>query len=486
MVELLGSWTNGDIPLFRALAGAVSGLIERGQLEPGVILPPERALAGRLVVSRSTVLRAYDELKRSGWLTSRRGSGTSVLPRAPQGPVAAAADRPLPFPAESLLFSGLANGMAISVDLSVSALPALDLVWDEYQRVDVAKLRALGRHHGYQPAGLPELRSALAEHMSASGVATSPDEILVTTGAAQALTLIAVCYLRAGDGVLVEDPTCPVALAALRTMRARLVPIPVGAQGANVHAVRRGLAGTGIRMVCVTPSFNNPTGTLMPASQRAALAELSRRFEVPLVEDLVNADIGFGDPVPAPVAACDPGAPVLSVGSLGKLFWSGLRIGWVRASAPTIAHLARIKSVADLGSSIPEQIHAVRLLGVVDEARAQRRAQLAPRLERLCGTLAAHLPDWSWERPLGGLSLWARLPWGDAPSFATQALYQGVAVVPGGVLSASGDHDAFLRIAFAAEPDAIEAGVRGLARAWTAYRPPRGVAQPASRRAAAV
>ena len=126
-----------------------------------------------------------------------------------------------------------------------------------------------------------------------------------------------------------------------------------------------------------------------------------------------------------------PGAPVVTVGSLSKLVWAGLRIGWVRAEAPVIARLARFKVLADLGSSLPGQVLAARLLRRAAAIRDARRRQACERRDALERALAAALPGWTWSRPAGGLCLWVRLPRGNAEELARVALRHGVAIVPG-------------------------------------------------------
>src|SRR6476661_5153161 len=160
LAGLVGKWPVGEGPLFRQLADALARLIRIGEIDPDTRLPPERALARHLVVGRSTVVQAYELLKREGLLTSRQGSGTWVCSPPPLGGAVAARDRPLPSPAGSMLFSGLSDGLAAPIDFSIAALPAAPAMWSAYRDVTACELEALGRGHGYMPAGHPELRAA--------------------------------------------------------------------------------------------------------------------------------------------------------------------------------------------------------------------------------------------------------------------------------------------------------------------------------------
>jgi DNA-binding transcriptional MocR family regulator len=163
---------------------------------------------------------------------------------------------------------------------------------------------------------------------------------------------------------------------------------------------------------------------------------------------------------------------VHTIGSTAKLFWAGLRIGWIRSPQAWAVRMLATKTVADLGSPLLSQLLAGRLLGRIDEVAAERRAQLRPRRDLLCRLLAERLPTWTWRRPAGGLSVWATVPHGNAEEFAELALRShGVAVVPGPALSVDEGNRRSLRLVFAGpEPD-LELGIERLAAAWADYRP---------------
>ena len=157
------------------------------------------------------------------------------------------------------------------------------------------------------------------------------------------------------------------------------------------------------------------------------------------------------------------------MGSLSKLFWGGLRVGWIRASEALLTRIARRKIIAALGGSVLSQLAAVRLLGRADEIRDLRCRELKEKLGTLTRLLTRHLPDWTWTPPSGGLSLWARLPRGNADEFAQVALRHGVSVVPGSLASPEGGAPDYLRLPFVLDPEPMEEGVRRMARAWASY-----------------
>jgi len=425
-------------------------------------------LACALAVSRTTVIRAYEQLKVEGWLESRRGSGTWILRRIDSGhqthgSVANAE-------AESTL-PGLLDGLHAAIDLSTTALPALTSVWEAAKSITVEELEELGRGYGYEPAGSEALREAVAASFTSRGLPTHAEEVLVTNGALQGIWLAASLYLRPGDRVVVEDPTCPMVLSSMRTARARLLPVPVDARGVDPERVEEAFARASPDLAYVTPAFHNPTGAVMDGPRRQRLALLARRFQIPLIEDLTVEDIALEGERLSPIAAFAPDAPILSVGSLSKLFWAGLRMGWVRGPAPIIARLARLKATQDLGSPLFSQVHAARLLALREQARTERRGQLVPRRVCLTNMLSERLPDWDWCRPRGGLSVWVRLPAGDARVFAQVVQRRGISIVPGTAFSVSERHEEYLRVPFVSEPSTLVAGIEQLARAWHAWKP---------------
>jgi DNA-binding transcriptional MocR family regulator len=164
---------------------------------------------------------------------------------------------------------------------------------------------------------------------------------------------------------------------------------------------------------------------------------------------------------------------VLTVGSLSKLFWGGLRVGWIRGPEPLIARLARIKVVSDLSSSMVSQVVATRVLARAKELVALRRKQVRAGLEHATGLIAKHLPEWAYRRPAGGLSLWVRIPAGDVGELSEAALRRGVAIVPGTVNSPEGRWPDHLRLPFVAAPETMEEGIRRIADAWAEYAPAR-------------
>jgi DNA-binding transcriptional MocR family regulator len=437
-------------------------------------MPSERLLAERLLISRSTVVAAYERLRQDELLERRQGSGTRVR-AARAGPAAAhpglgvsrALDR-------NTLFRRITEGPDEAIDLvgayllQAGGLPAIATAGLERE------LAALSQGPGYAPLGHPPLRRAIAHFLSQRGLPTTPEQVLVTSGAQQALHLAALLYLQPGDTVVVENPTYPGALDAFATAGARFAWVGVGPRGADVDALAEVVARVSPRLIYLIPSFHNPVGGVMPAAGRQAVARLIERQRTLLVDDQTLAALGFAPTSPPPpIASLAPDASILTIDSLSKLGWGGLRVGWIRAPEATIAQLGRLKAVVDLGGSLPAQLMATRLLGAFDELQAARRTILVERCAAACTLLRALLPTWSWEQPQGGLCLWVRLPYGSAAEFAQVALRFGVSIVAGPVASADGSFADYLRLPFGRPPAEMQQGIQRLAAAWTAYAPLR-------------
>jgi DNA-binding transcriptional MocR family regulator len=536
-ISHLGAWQAAPGPLYRRLAAAIAATVAAGRLPAGSRLPAERPLAAALAVSRTTVVGAYDLLREEGWVESRRGSGTRVRTLSPEllsegaalpadaamgrgatpsrggaaasAPSLAAAGGPgglgspggpggLGGPAgqgaastgeltrplrRMAFFRGLVEASGSRIDFLGAHLPAAQPFLAEEWAAAAPDVAAQLGHHGYLGLGLPALRQAIAAHLTVGGLPTAEEQVLVTSGAQQAIGLVAALYLQPGDAVALEDPNYPGALDTFNYARARLVPIPVTADGANVERLREAVVREAPRLIYLVPSFHNPTGALMPEAQRLAIARLAAETATPVVEDLTLADLDLDIAPPPPIAAAVPGAPVLTIGSLSKLVWAGLRIGWVRAEAPVIARLARFKVLSDLGSSLPGQILAARLLHRAAAIRDARRQEARERRRALEQALAAALPDWTWRRPAGGLCLWVRLPRGNAEELARHALRHGVGLVPGPTCSPRDAWETYLRLPFVLEQEQMLEGIARLARAWEAYAP---AARPGAARAAPV
>jgi DNA-binding transcriptional MocR family regulator len=307
LAERLGRWSAGGGPLYVLLAARLRTLIDDGELRPGTRLPPDRALARALAVGRSTVVAAYDELGTDGRITRRQGSGTYVA-GSPPSPYADARDA-----TGSPTFLHLLEprrGM-IMMACAAPTRPPPELI-DACQS-SLPQFAAIHDDIGYHPTGHPVLREAVATRFTDRGVPTHPEQVLITSGGQQALSLLARALVRPGDRVLVEVPTYPGALEAFREEGATLRGTPVG-----MPHLDKDLAEHRPVLAYVIPSHHNPTGAVLPALRRQRLVRAAAETAVTLIDDEVLADLAFpGQQLPPPLASY--GDRVVTIGSLSKV-----------------------------------------------------------------------------------------------------------------------------------------------------------------------
>ncbi|SFQ49220.1 DNA-binding transcriptional regulator, MocR family, contains an aminotransferase domain [Amycolatopsis arida] len=469
LAGLLGDWTAGPGPLYRKLADALARAAEEGALRAGERLPAERELATALAVSRATVVGAYDELRARDVVERRQGSGTRVR----RGRRPPRSDGRVRGGQAGRIFQRLIDGPGPLISLACAAEGGAGEVADALDEVAAHDIGALLGTHGYYPRGLPALREAIAEYHSARGLPTHPDEVLVTTGAHQALVLVAEVYLRRSATVVVESPSWPACLDVFRAQGAELVPVPLDGEGIDPRPLAAALAEHEPALLYVMPTYHNPTGLMTSEARRRRVVELAAKWDVPVLEDNAYAGRALApDAVDLPplAAYAPPEAEVVTVESLGKAVWGGLRVGWVRAPVELIERCARRKALADLGTPVIDQAVAARLvprMGEISRRRAVDQRERFALLERL---LRERLPEWTWRRPDGGSSLWVALPGESADVFAQLALRHGVEVIPGSAMDPTGAHDNHLRIPFTHPPEVLAEVVDRLARAWTELR----------------
>jgi DNA-binding transcriptional MocR family regulator len=456
-------------PAYRGLADALRVVITDGRVPVGVRLPSERQLTTALGVSRTTVARAYAELRDHGFLASRQGSGwVTMLPQA-RG---RRGDHLLP----------VGDQPHGKIDLTMAAHAADPCILAAYRRA-VDQLPGYLAGAGYHPAGLPELREAVASSFADRGLPTDPDQIVITAGALAAVAIAARALVRPGTRVLLESPTYPNAIATFESAGARVSGIDAGHADsgqddfAQVCSVPEGSGPTWAGDVSaaaeqlrpaaayLVPDFHNPTGALRSAGERQQVADALGRAGTTAVIDesfvMLNLD---GIPMPDPFACHHE--DTLTVGSLSKSFWGGLRVGWLRVPAPRMDAVVRVRLSLDLGAPVLEQLAATRLL----EDRHLRGQQLRDRLrasrDTAIAALARHLPDWSVWRPPGGLSLWCRLPEARSSALVAKAEGYGVLLAAGPEFAPEGGLDRFVRIPYSEPEEILEDAIERLAAAW--------------------
>ncbi|MFJ6522688.1 PLP-dependent aminotransferase family protein [Streptomyces filamentosus] len=320
--------------------------------------------------------------------------------------------------------------------------------------------------------GDPALREAVAARLTARGTATGADDLLVTTGSQQALTLLATALLEPGDVVLVEDPCYLAALQTFGFAGARVVPVPTDDDGILPEALDEIAARERPTLLYVIPTFQNPTGRTLPAERRAAVAEAAARHGFWIAEDDPYGELRFEGEDVLPIAALPAAADrTVLLGSFSKVMAPGLRLGHLRAPAALRRACVVAKQAADLHTSTVDQAAAARYLrdSDLDAHVAGVRAAYRARRDAMLDGLPAALPEGSrWNRPEGGMFVWATLPAGfDAGALLATAVGHDVAYVPGAPFFSGTPDPAALRLSFTTHaPDEIAEGLRRLAKTF--------------------
>jgi DNA-binding transcriptional MocR family regulator len=324
---------------------------------------------------------------------------------------------------------------------------------------------------GYDVLGRIELREAIARRYERRGIPTRPSEVLVTTGAQSAIHLVASVLLGRGDRVLMETPTYPHAVDALRRAGARPVGVPVTTdEGWDLDRAEQAFARTLPVMAYLMPDFHNPTGRSMTAAERDVFLLAGERAGSVLVLDETTSELDIDRGPVAPGFDATESGTIVRIGSLGKTVWGGLRVGWVRAEGDLIRRLVAARPAQDLGTPEFEQAVVTHLLDDFDEILTQRSNLLRTGRDALVGALAEHLPQWRVPSVHGGVSLWIEL---DAPLSSAVVIdvrSRGVLLSAGPRFSIEGGHDRHLRIPFTAPPEQLVRAVRELARSWRDVR----------------
>lgn len=445
----LGNWRTSSRtgPAYHGLSDAIRLLIVDGRIPIGARLPSERALAEALHVSRTTVTAAYTQLREDGYLNARQGArSTTALPVSPSGPS-------LTIPTANLAAATLAAPAAV---VSQAYADAAELITPYLRDI------------GIELRGVPALREAIAERYCARGLPTDPDEIMVTTGALHAIGLILATYTQPDDRVLVEQPTYHGGLAAMATRGVRPVPVAMTSTGWELDAVDAAIRQLVPSLAYLIPDNHNPTGLTLPPAGRRRLAQIIADTRTRTIIDETITDMWLDEQVPPPFAASLTAGQdlVLTVGSMSKSFWGGLRIGWIRAERTTLATVAALRPAVDMGTPVFEQLAAARLLAAENDVLPERREILRTRRALLLDLMREHLPDWRPAPGTGGMSLWVRLPAPMSSALSAAASRMGLEIPPGPRFGVDGTLERFIRVPYTLPDDQLIESITLLARAW--------------------
>ena len=435
--------------LARRLALALQHLIAGELIPAGTRLPAERTLAEAVHVSRPTVTAALDELRDLGLVESRQGSGTWIAERTPP---------PRSVPAMSeLVLTDQGINLAAATAPDASHLGPL--------RLGLGDLLSVSPAHGYDPVGLPALRERIAARLTRRALPTSVEEIVVTNGAHHALALSLGALARPGDRVIVEELTYGGLLDLAEAARVLPVPIAGDGEGPCPYALDRAIRQSQPRLVYLVAPIHAPTGTATTGARLRDIAGVLDEHEALVIADETLAELHRGKRAPSLATLCSA-ACVVTVESLSKSVWGGLRIGWIRTPRALRQPILRHRSRVDLGTAVPAQLVALQIEARLDALVSARNRELRAKAAHLQRRLTACMPAWSVPIPDGGLCLWARLPVDDTSPYVDAAARHGVVVMAGAVARADRSADPHIRICFDRSEQILDEAAKRMATAW--------------------
>jgi len=445
------------VPLYIQLRDQLRSLVHAGDLRPGDRIPASRELATMLGVHRTTVANAYAELESEGLIQGHVGRGTYIkgngngLKLTPPPPPVLNGGEGIRW---ELLFADERGEEALSRLTASAPENALSFVMarpaeeffpvEELQACVNAVLRReatdvlkLGPSDGYGP-----LKEALLDHLRSDSIPAKDENLLITDGCQQSLDIISKAFVRPGDSVILENPTYPGAMAIFHGARARCLGVPMQTRpepgatlGLDLEALEATLAANRVKLMVLTPDFQNPTGTSMPLASRRRVLELAGRHQVPVVEDHIYARLHAREERVPSLKQLDRANIVIHIDSFAKVAFPGLRVGWIVAPATAIERLRIVKQTTDLHTDQLAQATLAEFLrrGLFTKHIAKMRKVYASRLSALDEALRKHMPEETrWTRPEGGMCLWLELPPGfDASELLIHAKERGVLFAPG-------------------------------------------------------
>ncbi len=461
------------IPLYVQLRDQLRSLVYSGDLRPGDRIPASRELAVQLGVHRTTVANAYADLESEGLIRGFVGRGTYIsdlpLKRQFTPPPRSNGSSGLRWEALFADDRGDENLGRLMPDIPegeiafVTAKPSEEFFpVEDFRRCCNAVLKAEGRRilQLGSSDGYPPLKQALTDLLNGEGMALKPGQLLITDGCQQALDLLCKAFLRPGDSVVLENPTYPGAIAIFTGARVRCLGVPVethagraGSAGMNLEALESVLMQNRVKLIVVTPDFQNPTGTTMPVNERRKLLEIASRFQVAVVEDHIYARLRFREKEVPSLKSLDRTGIVIHIDSFSKVAFPGMRVGWVVGPETVIERLRLVKQATDLHTDQLAQATFAEFLrrGYFEKHLAKMKKVYGARLNAIEKTLERLMPAGTeWTKPDGGMSVWVTLPAGlDAGEMLHQLMDRGVHYVPGRYFYLQNPEPNTLRLGFA-------------------------------------
>ncbi len=459
-------------PLYRQIAAQLRALILCGEISPGSRLPSERSMAQLLGVHRNTVVKAYTELKDGQLITARQGACYEVSLPADMPQTKGGQRVHWPSQIKSAYLDMEATfgdpsqhprrGRGKSGNIAEGDLPAPGIY--DWEKV-AADLTSILREEGHaQPPdslnlGDLTLRRRLVSFLGAKGIKATSGEMQILTGSEQALELLTALLVRPGDTVIAEEPASPAVYRCMQLAGAKVVTVPVDADGMQCASLDALLTCCQPRLLCVSSGFQDPTGGLLSQDRRLAIVETAARHRVPIIEMDTASELVYEGPRHLPLKALDRLGNVIYVYSFSLTFVPGLPIAFVAGDRQLIRSLSCLLAARMAPADSPAQKLLGRYLGdgsYYQTLERYRRTYAAAR-DLVCRRLEGMAPlGLTYEKPVGGVYIWCRLPRGlDSVTLAAATRRRGLSIRPGSAFypSGGGGRDR-IRLCYACESEA--------------------------------
>jgi len=443
-------------PLYQRIASQLVDMIDEGTFRTGDKMPSIRALSSQFQVSINTAKSVYSLLEDRCLIEARPQSGYYVRPRLPELPQEPAADEvvaPSKISSTEMVMRLMQDTHAPEMLQFGAAIPAPDLIPTvKLNRILSTVVKRYGAESvSYAiPPGSRKLRVQIAKRMVKAGCVFNPDEIVITTGAAEAVYLALRTICTAGDTVAVGAPFYYNFVQMFKELDLRVLEIPSSPiTGINIELLDAAVKQHPVRACLIISNFNNPLGISITDKKKQQLAELAHTHDIALIEDDINGDLSFNDERPTVVKTWDKNDRVLLCSSFSKTLAPGYRVGWIAAGRHN-KKVQHQKLVTNLASATPPQLAVAEFLenGGYDYHLRTVRRIYARRTAQMAEAIGRYFPEGTRvSRPSGGFTLWLELPQhADATSLYSQAIDAGITLAPGALFSTVGDFSNCLRL----------------------------------------
>jgi DNA-binding transcriptional MocR family regulator len=438
--------------LYEEVAAKISGMIEKGTYRPGERIPSIRNLSRQMHVSINTVMEAYAHLENVGMVEARPQSGYYVRSRLPEPEArrmkwkATENLAPNPVTLGDIPLQVMRNISNISLVPLGGGIPNPDLLpIDKLNRMLATESRRFRiQSVSYTaPSGSKRLRTQIAKRSLNSGCSLSPEDIVITSGCVEAVTLALQATCRPGDTVAIGSPVYYTFLNSIQWMGLKVLEIPsTSREGMNLEVLSYAIKHNPVNACILISNFNNPLGSLMPDEKKRELVALLARHDIPLIEDDVYGDLAFGPVRPTAIKTFDKKGLVLLCSSFSKTLAPGYRIGWI-VPGRFQQKIEQLKTLFNIATASPTQLAIAEFLanGNYDHHLRTIRRVYARQVAQVRDAVGRHFPKGTRvTRPEGGFVLWVEMPEEiNSLMLYEEALQKGISIAPGVVFTTTGD-----------------------------------------------